>query len=396
MRILHLVAYHLWSGPAAPTAALVDAQERVGHQVWVAWDTHRRQARYEEPIGPRMEAFDFAPPERLALSTKAPFWVALRDRVRLARLALQVDVIHCHMSHDHALAATLRRPKGGPVLVRSLHAARSFRKRLGQSWLLARTDGVVVRAAAQRDALIERFGLAPARVTVIHAGVDLQQWRLDQAAVIRAAAEIRARYELGDGPVVVLAAMMQAGRGHGQLLAAWRQVREALPAARLLLVGEGECQDDLQGLATRLSVQDSVRFTGYLTQERLRAVYAAADLAVLITPGNDLAGRTVLEAMSCGRPVLVVTGGCGEGTLARAAVLDAVLPGCTGLVAASDEPADLASSLLSALLERGRLKQLGEAARQYMAEHRSVRAEATATLAWYAHILAVSHRRGGS
>lgn len=374
MRILHLLAYHLFSGPAAPTAALAMAQREAGHQVWLAWDTHRGPPRYEEPIGPRMLELELAAPVSLALSTKAPPWVTLGDRRRLVELAGRVDVIHSHMSHDHALAASLRRSQR-PLLVRTLHAARSFAPRLGQRWLLGRADGLIARAPAHAEALRDRFGLV--RVEVIPAGISAVRWTLSTTAALEARQNLRSRLGLADGPVAILAAMMQAGRGHDALLAAWRIVQERLPTASLLLAGEGEQQVNIARAAAGLRVHQ----LGYLPHEELRAAYACADLALLLTPGNDLGGRTVLEAMACGRPVLVADGE-GDSGLARAAIVQAARESGASFVAGSDEPTQLAAALVAALGSSD-LVERGVTAQRHVLEQRTVRAEATRTLSWY-------------
>ncbi len=41
MRILHLVAYSLWSGPMPAVAGLAKAQRRLGHDVSLWYDTKR-------------------------------------------------------------------------------------------------------------------------------------------------------------------------------------------------------------------------------------------------------------------------------------------------------------------------------------------------------------------
>jgi glycosyltransferase involved in cell wall biosynthesis len=97
----------------------------------------------------------------------------------------------------------------------------------------------------------------------------------------------------------------------------------------LKIVGEGPDFKKLSRLA-----KANVEFLGYLDDENLRGVYQGA--RALIMPGEEDFGINVLEAQSCGVPVIA---------LGRGGVRDSVIPGETGIF--FTEPA--VPSLLGAL-----------------------------------------------
>ncbi len=81
--------------------------------------------------------------------------------------------------------------------------------------------------------------------------------------------------------------------------------------ARLLLAGSGRSFPEyfqlLQELAGKLGVEDRVTFAGKVEDGEVRDFYCACD-AFLFPNENQTWGLAVLEAMACGRPVLVSCG----------------------------------------------------------------------------------------
>lgn len=80
---------------------------------------------------------------------------------------------------------------------------------------------------------------------------------------------------------------------------------------RLLLAGSDRSYpqyfQSLKGLAVDLGVQDQVTFAGKVPDEEIRDFYAASD-AFVFPNERQTWGLAVLEAMSCGCPVLVSSG----------------------------------------------------------------------------------------
>ncbi|RYE92346.1 MAG: hypothetical protein EOO78_28970, partial [Oxalobacteraceae bacterium] len=177
MRILHLVSYSLFSGPVPPTLGLAVAQRAAGHQVYLAADTQRGNFNgYEEAAAPHLAAADFAPPANLHLSTHAGPWQTLCDLRRLQAFVrqAQIDVVHCHTSHDHTLMALL--PGSGPTLMRTVHNAHLWRRRFLQRRLLARCAGLIVRSRAHHALFSRQLGVAGERLRAIAAGVDSRRF----------------------------------------------------------------------------------------------------------------------------------------------------------------------------------------------------------------------------
>jgi glycosyltransferase involved in cell wall biosynthesis len=107
-------------------------------------------------------------------------------------------------------------------------------------------------------------------------------------------------------------------------------------------------------------VNEFTRFVGWLSQDELPRHLREADVLVLPTVAQEALGRTAVEAMAAGRPVVASCLGGLPFT---------VQDGVTGLLCRPDDPLDLACKL-AVLLEDVELRErLGRAGRHSFEEH---------------------------
>jgi phosphatidylinositol alpha-1,6-mannosyltransferase len=92
-----------------------------------------------------------------------------------------------------------------------------------------------------------------------------------------------------------------AYKGIDTLIEAMPLVRREFPLARLRIVGTGDDQPRLAALVQRLGAGFAVDFTGPISDEALRAEYAACDLFALPSRKEGF-GLVFLEAMAYGKP----------------------------------------------------------------------------------------------
>ena len=90
--------------------------------------------------------------------------------------------------------------------------------------------------------------------------------------------EIRARYGLGDRPVVVCFSRLVPRKGQDVLIRAWPRVRRAVPDAALLIVGGGPYRAALERARAELDLTRSVTITGAVPWEELPAHYDAGNV----------------------------------------------------------------------------------------------------------------------
>ncbi len=115
-----------------------------------------------------------------------------------------------------------------------------------------------------------------------------------------------------------------------------RPVLDALPDARLALVGDGPYRQQLE----TLFAGSAATFVGYLAGEELASAYASAD-AFLFPSSTETLGLVLLEAMAAGCPVVGAN---------RGGIPDIVTDGVNGCLYEPEGPDGGAGSLTAATL----------------------------------------------
>ncbi len=109
-----------------------------------------------------------------------------------------------------------------------------------------------------------------------------------------------------------------------------RPVLDALPQARLALVGDGPHRQQLE----KVFAGSATTFVGYLGGEDLASAYASAD-AFLFPSSTETLGLVLLEAMAAGCPVVGAN---------RGGIPDIVTDGVNGCLYDPDSPASLTAA----------------------------------------------------
>ena len=102
---------------------------------------------------------------------------------------------------------------------------------------------------------------------------------------------------------IITAARMEPNKGHLLLLKAVRLLvtRRVIPELRLMLLGEGSCEQELKDYAEQQGLSENVHFMG--VHPNIYDYFRAADLMVLPSQ-NEGQSIAILEAFYCGTPVL--------------------------------------------------------------------------------------------
>jgi len=145
-------------------------------------------------------------------------------------------------------------------------------------------------------------GLDPDQVDVVFNGVDPAEYPFGGAEERSAA---RRSLHIGEEPfVVTYFGRLDREKGVHVLLQAWRQLGLGPGQGELLVVGSSTVQGDAAAYQSELRAlaTDSVRFVP--GQRDVVTPLHAADVAVVPSVVQESFGRTVIEALSTGRPVL--------------------------------------------------------------------------------------------
>ena len=270
-----------------------------------------------------------------------------------------IDVIHTHNT-DAFITGGLGRilARRRTVHVHTDHA-RSFPDRFRYyvaEHVLARLAYRVVGVSDHTTDNLARYEWIPRRKLVtIPNGIDPSPF---DAPAPRA--ELRARLGVPpDAPLMGLGARITDQKGVDVLLHAMPRVLEAVPDARLAVVGEGPDRPDLERLSASLGLTDSVHFLGARTD--FVELVPALDIYALPSRWEGLP-MVILEAMAA-RLAIVATDVGG--------VANAVRHESTGLLVPSEDPVRLADELIRALRDPELRRRLGGEARRVFDEEYS-------------------------
>lgn len=252
---------------------------------------------------------------------------------------------------------------------------------------LRRMDRVIANSQATA-ALCRGIGIDPARIGIVHPGVDLPVGgpegptsvaTVSQTAVAASAAPtggvsvvagglegpiatFRQRHHLANRPLLLSVGRLSARKGLREFVTlALPQIVAVHPDAMLLVVGdaphdalhaEAQTPDSIRAAAVQAGVAENLCFLGTITDyTELGAAYRACDVHVFPVreiPGDPEGfGMVAVEAAAHGLPtVAFATGG----------VVDAVAEGQSGHLVPSGDYAAFADAVLRTLVTRGVLR----------------------------------------
>jgi glycosyltransferase involved in cell wall biosynthesis len=267
--------------------------------------------------------------------------------LRLRRQGTEVAHLHAHFAHDPALIALLVRRLTGVTYSITAHARdlyqipqRSLRVRAADA------TRVLTCCEANKHYLDVELATGRDKVTVVHHGVDLQQF----APVRRApAATVQ----------IVSVGRLVEKKGFPDLLEACAEIA-ADRSFQLTVYGDGPLRAELERMRHELGLDGLVTFAGECDSARIVAALRRADIFALtpfVTPDGDRDGvpNVVVEALACGLPVVATkVGGVGEAVTHRR----------NGLLAEPRDVAAIAANLKELVGDPDLRARLGAAARR--------------------------------
>jgi glycosyltransferase involved in cell wall biosynthesis len=255
--------------------------------------------------------------------------------------AVRPDVIHNHMYRAELVGTRAAIALGvighrRPYVVSTVHSSRvrSAEDREQLRRLTPHIDQLIAVSHAMERKIADE-GRATVPVTLIYNGVDLERYEHQEPCCT-----LRDDYGMEPGAQIVgVVARLEPEKGHPTLLEAWPEVLRRVPAAYLLVVGEGSRRDELERLAGELRIAHRVVFTG--RRDDVPAVTAALDVAVLPSY-REAQGLTILEAMALSRPVVASNVG---------GIPEVIEDGVTGLLVPPHDAPALAAAIVRLLTD---------------------------------------------
>lgn len=250
------------------------------------------------------------------------------------------------------LAARLARV---PVVVSALHSTGwpdsvgILNRRLNKI-----TDAFIGVAPQHGRHLVSDEGFPEEKVVVIPNGIDIDRFCPDPAG----GARLRQLLNIpADAPVCGIVAALRPEKNHSLLLRAMAEVRQQMPKARLLIVGDGPERDRLQKVARKHNLTDAVHFLG--TRQDIPQVLSGLDVFA-ISSEMEANPVSILEAMAVEKPVVATCVGSIPATVEH---------GVNGFLVDPGDASAFARHLLQLLSNPELGQAMGRVGRHKVCEH---------------------------
>ena len=315
-------------GVERSTLEIADALVRAGHRAVVVSAGGR--------LLPQLQALG-AEHVLLPIGRKSP--LVLRHLPALRRVLRGADIVHARSRLPAWLSWMALRGihAGRPHFVTTAHGLNSPSR---YSAIMTRGERVVCVSRTVRDYLLRHYPkVDPARLVVVPRGIDPAAFPPAPLPDRAARAQVAALHPQlgGDGPMLLLPGRGTRLKGHADAIGLLAALRAEGADARLwmpgaLQAGREDYVTELSGLARAAGVEAMLAMTA--PTAAIAQAYAACDLVLQLSRKPEAFGRTVVEALAVGRPVLGwAHGGVGE-LLAELQPAGAVAPFDAGQLAA--------------------------------------------------------------
>jgi glycosyltransferase involved in cell wall biosynthesis len=231
-------------------------------------------------------------------------------------------------------------------------------------------DHYITVSDSVKEYLIHKANILPEKITTIYNGVTLNG--------LMPEGKESTPLNFGIKPhdsVVLSVGRLHQQKGHDYLIRAIAIVKREVPTVKVLIVGEGEEENDLKNLVKSLDLSEEVIFAGLCRE--IGKILNFTNLFVLPSLWEGMP-NAVLEAMAAAKPVVATRVG---------GVPELVVDGKTGLLVAPQDSDALAHAIVELLRNNERARRMGNAGRKRVREHFSLTAMIAKTDRLYQELL---------
>lgn len=229
------------------------------------------------------------------------------ERARQIAKEEQFDIIHAHDWLSFIAGLEAKAVSGKP-LVLHVHAT-EFDRTGGQGVnqqvydiersAMAQADRVIAVSNFTKEKIVRHYGIDADKITVVHNGVEMDEWR-DDGRLAGHLAELKRN----GTKIVLYNGRITIQKGPEYFVRAAKKALAYEPNTLYVVSGSGDMQNQMMREAAYLGLSDKMLFVGFLRGEELKAVYRAADLFIMPSVSEPF-GITPLESIASGVPVIV-------------------------------------------------------------------------------------------
>jgi glycosyltransferase involved in cell wall biosynthesis len=190
---------------------------------------------------------------------------------------------------------------------------------------------------------LQPYGIDPNLVQVLGNGVDTN---IFHPAV---------QNQITNRPYILTTCRLGPRKGLQDLIVCARRVVNRFPNIRFYIAGEGPYEGKINKAIRSSNLTDNVYLLGHIKDRKQLVDYYRGAAAYVHPAHYEGLPTSLLEAMSCGRPVVAT---------AVSGALDVIKDGINGLLVSPRAPNELASAVQRLLENPGLAENLGSAARK--------------------------------
>ena len=359
MKVLHIDEQNGWRGGEQQASWLIQGLVNAGHAVFLAG----------RPGAPFLtNSHGGVPLQRIELPLRGEFDLLSARKLAQQVREAEIDIIHAHTSHAHAIACLTRRmARRGRVIV-SRRVAFPPKTNWFNRLKYACPDRFV-SVSRKVDETLADFGIPEEKRRVVHSAVDLA--RLNVEPVPRAALAVPEGV-----PLLVSAGALVGHKDHANLIAAFNTLRNAFPAAHLVIAGEGKLRGVLEAQIARCGLSGQVHLLGH--RDDAPRIIRAGDVYISSSWSEGL-GTSILEALACETPVVATRAGGAD---------EMVCDGVTGRLVPVRDSAALAQAVTSTLGNLAEARAMAKAGATDVRERFTAARMVAGNIAVYQELLA--------
>ena len=285
IKVLHTESSMGWGGQEIRVLTEAKIYSRYGHQVIIAADKKSLIAKRAHLYGMKCKG--------ITLHKKR-----LADLLSLRTLIKEVnpDIISCHSSTDHWLAALARLTlKNKPAIVRTRHISTHVHRNISSKWLYNKGCESIMSTSEsiKNDLTHDKFVRIP--VTSVPTGIDTDIFVPGHKIKQRILLKLPQKHF-----IFGIVATLRSWKGHSDLIQAFNLLKN--PIYSLIIIGDGPQIENCKTLAKNSSFPKNIKFVGNI--RNIAPYLQAIDCFVLPSFANEGVPQAILQAMSVGIPII--------------------------------------------------------------------------------------------
>lgn len=323
MKSLHINDQSTWRGGERQVSFLLDGLKERGHHVELV-------AQPGSAIGERVGEAGIRV-HHVRMRGEADILAARRlaGIVRSGRF----DVVHMHTAHAHMLGCIACAMNPDPVCIVSRRVINPIRKgffSLSGIKYAFRVDHYIAISNTVA-AVLREGGVRPEKISIVYSGVEA-------SGAHEMGPDIRSEFGLADSDKIVgTVGALFDHKGHRYLVEAAPLIKEKVPEAKFIFVGEGKLRPELEMLASQFGVKDAIIFTGFRADARVLLKQFDVFTAPSLMEGLN---TSILDALMASRPIVASRAG---------GIPEIIEHGKTGLLVPPREHVSLANAIVELL-----------------------------------------------